>query len=279
MLVTVVAVAGVATAALAGASAAFGSLVDRRWPADEPMSPAELLWGEVGGHVQKTFPGLDPAVAVDLTPYLRKVSVPAGEAIVRAGDTATDFFVITKGQAAVGDGPPSGPGDGLGGEAILGGGVHHHTIVATQDCTLLALPAEDYVAAVTLSFQEGDEADPDEFVANRMSAGASPPSGTVASPESPPETSDARPDAPVETPPVEAFAAPAAPGPRRAVVTATELPGFVLPGGDTPTSTLDEGMVVTVIESLAGWVHVRTGAGWQGWVEEDGLETLEEGDR
>jgi len=270
MLVTVLAVAGVATAVLAGSSAALGSLVDRRWPADEPMSPAELLWGEVGGHVQKTFPGLDPEVAVDLTPYLRKVSVSAGEAIVSQGDPATDFFVITKGQAAVGDGPPSGPGDGLGGEAILGGGVHHHTIVATQDCTLLALPAQDYVAAVTLSFREGDDTDPDDVIAGRMSAGEPPPPEPAAA-----EPAAAAPaSTPVATVPVRPDT-----GPHRAVVIVAELPGFVLPGGDTATFRLDEAMVVTVIESLAGWAHVRTSSGRQGWVDETGLESIEEGER
>lgn len=292
MLATVVVLAGVAAVLMAGASAALATMVDRRWPADEPMSPAELLWGEVGGHVQKTFPGLDPEIAVDLSPYLRTLSVPAGQAIVEAGDPATDFFVITKGQAAVDDGPPSGPGDGVGGDAILGGGVHHETVVATRDCTLLALPAEDYVAAVTLSARTGDDDDPGLAVAHRMAGGEAPAVSVPEPPPAPPEggaevVAEAATEVVEPPPPPPQDDAPGvdepspAPDrePRQALVVVLELPGFVLPGGDAPTTILDEGMQVTVLESLAGWSHVRTRSGWQGWVEDTGLEMIEEADR
>ena len=37
----------------------FSPYLNRRWPATVPLSPTELLWGEAGGHVKRTFRGLD----------------------------------------------------------------------------------------------------------------------------------------------------------------------------------------------------------------------------
>jgi hypothetical protein len=33
----------------------FSPYLNRRWPATAPLSPTELLWGEAGGHVKRTF--------------------------------------------------------------------------------------------------------------------------------------------------------------------------------------------------------------------------------
>ena len=140
----------------------FGGLVDKRWPADQALTPAELLWGEVGGHVQKTFPGLDPEIAEDLSPFVVERKLAAGDTIVEAGLPAVQYHLVVKGEVLVHSDPPVtlGPGGHFGGDDILHRSANSHTVVASAESTIISLPADDYIAGLAL----GAEVDDDEYV-------------------------------------------------------------------------------------------------------------------
>lgn len=268
-------------------SQALGGLVDKRWPADEALSPSELLWGEVGGHVQKTFPGLDPEIAKDLSPFVKERKVSAGETIVEAGLPAVSYFLVVKGSVTVQANPSVtlGPGDHFGGDDIVRRHANSHTVVAAEDSTLVSLPADDYVAGLAL----GAEVDDDEYVdhalqeivaAGRLPAptaaqpmDVSPPA--AAAPASAPAPAEPAPAAAAQTAPqAPAEPAPAAAGWAEAthVVGGDDLPGYPLPEGETASTTLRSGTPLLWVEGLPGWAHVRTEAGWQGWVRTGGIQ-------
>src|SRR4051794_23017858 len=75
--------------------------VDKRWPADEPLNPIEMLWGESGGYIQRTFRGLDVGLSKDLASQFVEKKYKAGEAIIEQGDPATHFYVIKEGNVEV----------------------------------------------------------------------------------------------------------------------------------------------------------------------------------
>lgn len=150
-------------------------LVDKRWPADEPLDPTEMLWGESGGYIQRHFQGLEVETAKDLATQFVEVKVPAGAYIVEQGDPATHFYVLKEGEAEViqrvatgGSGGAAGlvredvirrhgPGDSFGELGILRRTARTASIRAIRDCTVLQLAAEDFVAGAAFSAAEDNE--------------------------------------------------------------------------------------------------------------------------
>lgn len=143
--------------------------IDKKWPPDEPLDPTEMLWGEVGGFVQKSFSGLDLNLARDLASYMDEQKVPADTWVVQYGDPSSHYYVLKKGEAEVfgGQGGPTGPiatatgrklaeGEGFGDHAITHRILSDIGVRAVTDCVILKLPAEDYIAALTVSAATGD---------------------------------------------------------------------------------------------------------------------------
>ena len=135
--------------------------IDKKWPPDEPLDPTEMLWGEVGGFVQKSFSGLDLNLARDLASYMDEQKVPADTWVVQYGDPSSHYYVLKKGEAEVfgGQGGPTGPiatatgrklaeGEGFGDHAITHRILSDIGVRAVTDCVILKLPAEDYIAAL-----------------------------------------------------------------------------------------------------------------------------------
>ncbi len=77
----------------------FSPYLNRRWPATAPLSPTELLWGEAGGHVKRTFRGLDLEEQKDIASQLNERKVAAGAPITSQGDPATAFYLLKSGTA------------------------------------------------------------------------------------------------------------------------------------------------------------------------------------
>ncbi|MGH2500171.1 MAG: cyclic nucleotide-binding domain-containing protein, partial [Candidatus Limnocylindria bacterium] len=87
---------------------------------------------------------------------LRSRRVPAGQAVVRAGDAGDRYYVIREGSAQVTlpDGTPVrtlGPGDGFGELALLFGGPRTATVTATTELVVAGLMRDDFAALVRAS--------------------------------------------------------------------------------------------------------------------------------
>ena len=80
MLITLVVLAGIAALALLIFTYIGAPFVDKRWPADEPLNPIEMLWGESGGYIQRTFRGLDLGLSKDLASQFVEQKYDAGAA-------------------------------------------------------------------------------------------------------------------------------------------------------------------------------------------------------
>ncbi len=284
MLVTVLLLVLVCGALFLLGSQLFGGLVDKRWPADEALTPSELLWAEVGGHVQKTFPGLDPEIAQDLSPFVTERKFATGDTIVEVGLPAVAYHLVVKGEVQVQSDPPQtlGPGGHFGGDDIVRRRASSHSVVASADATIISLPADDYIAGLALGAEVEDDEYVDHALAEIVSA-ARIPAPASATPM------DVNPPAPAPAPPPAAEVAPAPAAPAAAapqapqsaaapgwadathVVGGADLPGYPLPEGETATVTLPAGTPVLWVEGLPGWAHVRTETGWQGWVRTDGI--------
>src|SRR4051794_26940376 len=194
----------------------FSHAVDRRWPANEPLDPTELLWGEMGGYVQGAFKGVDLDVSKSIMSQMEETKVPAGTVIVSQGDPATHFYVLKKGAAEVLQRNAAGvdevirqykEGDSFGEVAILKRTTRTATIRAVSDCVLLQLPAADYVAAAAVSAFHGNDlfAVVDQYLAadrERSLVGVGARAGQAEAPA-----------APVTAAPVPVAPAPAAPAP------------------------------------------------------------------
>ncbi len=137
------------------------SLVDRRWSPNQPLNPTELLWAEAGAHVQRTFKGLDLTLARELATQMVERKLKAGTFLFHQGDVATHFYVLAKGKVeAVEEAPDRvlrayAPGESFGEVAILQRTARTASVRAVTDSVVLALAAEDFVAAATLSAAEG----------------------------------------------------------------------------------------------------------------------------
>src|SRR3954452_15505089 len=144
-------------------------IVDRRWPADEPLNPIEMLWGESGGYIQRTFRGLDLGTSKDLASQFVEQPYKAGETIVEQGEPATHFYVVKEGTVEVSQKVDTGTairedvinqfgaGQSFGETAILRRTARTATVRALSDCTVLELSAEDFVAGAALSAAEDNE--------------------------------------------------------------------------------------------------------------------------
>jgi CRP-like cAMP-binding protein len=81
------------------------------------------------------------------------VAVPAGTAVVREGDPGELFYIVEEGALAVtvaGETrPPIHPGGFFGEIALLRDTPRTATVTATDDCRLLTLGREQFLAAVT----------------------------------------------------------------------------------------------------------------------------------
>ncbi len=144
----------------------FSPYLNRRWPATAPLSPTELLWGEAGGHVKRTFRGLDLEDQKDLASQLNERKVPAGAPITSQGDPATAFYLLKSGTAEAVQVDASGgerklrdyaEGDSFGEVAILERSPRTATVRALTDVVVLELPAEDFVAAAAQTAAEGND--------------------------------------------------------------------------------------------------------------------------
>lgn len=241
-------------------SLAGRTVVDKRWPANEPLTPSEVLWGESGGHVSKTFPGLDPVMARDLTQYMRTKKVAPGEPVVEAGDLATAFVMLKSGSAeqidASGAKVALKPGATIGADDIIRRNPYSVTVRATAPTEVMVLDAEDYLAGVALGMSDDD----DDYVVHVL--GQYLVDGPAA--PAPPPPMYAPPGAPTPAAPVKAW-------PLSTHVVRTPAAAFLLPAGDRVIRELAPGTEVQVFETLPGWAHARTQDGWVGWVSDADL--------
>ena len=166
MLLTVIILTLIVGLVIVVVTQIFSPYLNRRWPATAPLSPTELLWGEAGGHVKRTFRGLDLEEQKDLASQLNERKVPAGTTITSQGDAATAFYLLKSGSAEAVQTEPGGgerrlreyaEGDSFGEVAILERSPRTATVRALTDCVVLELPAEDFVAAAAQTAAEGND--------------------------------------------------------------------------------------------------------------------------
>ena len=166
MLLTVIILTLIVGLVIVVVTQIFSPYLNRRWPATAPLSPTELLWGEAGGHVKRTFRGLDLEEQKDLASQLNERKVPAGTAITSQGDPATAFYLLKSGTAEAVQTEAGGgerrlreyaDGDSFGEVAILERSPRTATVRALTDCVVLELPAEDFVAAAAQTAAEGND--------------------------------------------------------------------------------------------------------------------------
>jgi hypothetical protein len=280
ILVVVVVLSVIAGLALVALTTLATPIVDRRWPADEPLNPTEMLWGESGGYIKRHFPGLDVQIGKDINSQFTEVKVPAGEAIVEQGDPATHFYVLKDGAVEVSQESPDGgvrpirrhsPGDTFGEVGILRRTPRTATIRATVDSVVLQLPAEEFVAGVAFSAAEGNVllARVNEYLAadaertERVVAAA--PTATVAEPgATAPAVADTTTVAAGDE--VESFVA-------SHVVAPPGLLAWVHPDPtEEPVATLAAGVELRVVGESGAWARVIAANGWEGWVDGRALQ-------
>ncbi|MEY2461124.1 MAG: hypothetical protein QOG30_2954 [Acidimicrobiaceae bacterium] len=247
--------------------------VDKRWPADEPLNAIEMLWGESGGYIQRTFRGLDLGVSKDIAAQFQEVKYKAGDTIIEQGEPATHFYVVKDGNVEVSQSVDTGtarredvinqfgPGQSFGETAILRRSARTATVRALSDCTVLELSAEDFVAGAALSAAEDNEllAKVDTYMQAdaARAAGAKGASGIGFLTH---QEAQAKPGSgwqPTHRVPAAGLSAWAEPDPTAAAT--AQLPG---------------GLAVAVVEERGSWAHITAENGWEGWVDGRGLEAL-----
>jgi hypothetical protein len=119
--------------------------MDRRLEAPEGLALLQAI---------PMFGPLGPITLDALARALVRVEVPAGEVVVREGDESDRFYVIESGVVRVTatDGHllrEERPGDYFGEIGLLRDVPRTATITAADDVVLLALPREEFLAAVT----------------------------------------------------------------------------------------------------------------------------------
>jgi MFS family permease len=99
------------------------------------------------------FAPLQPSTLEQLADRLQEVRVPAGDVIVRQGESGDRFYLIEAGTVEVAvDGRPGhdlGPGEGFGEIALLRDVPRTATVTARTDAVLYALERDVFVPAVT----------------------------------------------------------------------------------------------------------------------------------
>ena len=285
LLIIVLGLSVLAGVGLVAVTALATPLVDRRWPADEPLNPTEMLWGESGGYIKRHFKGLDDELGKDINSQFTEVKVPAGEAIVEQGDPATHFYVLKEGEVEVSQELPDGsvqpirrhgPGDTFGELGILRRTPRTATIRATVDSVVLQLPAGEFIAGVAFSAAEGNEllSKTNTYLAAdaaRATQASAPPPAPAPSASVPSATAPA---ARADTTTVEQPGAPAggARRPGRFIVThivpASGLSSWDEPDPSKPPSgALAGGTELRRIGESGAWARVRSANGWEGWVD------------
>jgi hypothetical protein len=274
VLVTVLLISLVAGAGLLVLSTLGTPLVDRRWPADEPLDPTEMLWGESGGYIKRHFPGLDVEIGKDINSQFTEVKVPAGEAVVEQGDPATHFYVLKSGDVEVSQRLADGServirthaaGDTFGEVGILRRTPRTATIRAVNDTVVLQLPAEEFVAGVAFSAAEGNEllARVNEYLAADAEraeqivpeAPVAPAAAVQAAPVADTTTTFHADDVIAEFTPTH-------------VVPASGMPAWAEPdAGAEPVASLDGGVELRVVAESGAWARVVGANGWEGWVD------------
>jgi Cyclic nucleotide-binding domain/Bacterial SH3 domain len=259
-----------------------GRLVDRAWPADEPLDATEMLWGESGGYIQRHFKGLELDESKELASQFVEDKVRAGQFICEQGDQPDYFFVLKEGEAEVVQQLHEGglvrevtirrygPGDSFGEIAILRRTTRTASVRAISDCVVLKLPAEDFVAGAALSAAQESVilGRVDDYLAadrlrTQVRAAPGPAPGFTA-------TAVMAPPAPAPAPAPSAPApAPSAPAWRAThVVPATGLLAWSRPDPSAPAATtLAAGVEVQVVDATGVWRKVVAANGWQGWVD------------
>jgi hypothetical protein len=274
LLVTVLLVSVVAGIGLVCLTTLATPLVDRRWPADEPLDPTELLWGESGSYIKRHFPGLDVDLGKDINTQFTEVKVPDGEAVVEQGDPATHFYVLKSGEVEVSQRQADGTerairthvaGDTFGEVGILRRTPRTATIRAKGDAVVLQLPAEEFVAGVAFSAAEGNEllSRVNEYLAaDAARAETAVPAAPVA-----PAAAAAAPV--VDTVTVsQAVVEDTAPFVPTHAVPAAGMPAWANPDpSETPVATLAGGVELRVVGETGAWARVVGANGWEGWVD------------
>jgi MFS family permease len=106
---------------------------------------------------------LEPAQLERLASAAQPLAVPAGTAVIRAGDTGDRFYVVRSGRLAVTAGTERaedlGPGDGFGEIALLRDVPRTATVTTESDSDLIAIDREPFLEAVTGFDESGREAD------------------------------------------------------------------------------------------------------------------------
>jgi hypothetical protein len=265
LLVVVLVLAIVGLVVVGALSQAGGKLVDKRWPAGEPLTPSEVLWGESGSYVSKNFPGLNPTIARDLTQYMVSRKVAPGDVIIEAGDLPTRFVMLKSGAAEQldrrGASTPVAPGATFGADDIIRRQQYSVTVRATAPCEIITLEAEDYLAGVALGMSDDD----DDYVVGVLAGYMSPGAPPIASAPAP--AGGFAPPPPMAPKPV---------GPKWPAAThstTADTAALVLPAGDRVLFSVPAGTEVQVFESLPGWAHIRTEDGRVGWASDAGLKS------
>jgi hypothetical protein len=247
ILLVVVVLAVLAGLGLAVLGTLATPLIDRRWPADEPLNPTEMLWGESGGYIRRHFPGLDVEIGKDINTQFAEQKVPAGTPVFEQGDPAEFVYVLKSGEVEVTQDVGgrqqairrySAEGDVFGEIAVLRRTPRTATVRAVTDAVVLQLPGQDFIAGVAFSASEGND-----LLANvnkRMAEDA-----------------------------LRAKQVPAAPA---FAATHTVPDGgaraWAEPdGSQQPVGALDAGTPVRVLESRGDWALVETADGSTAWVD------------
>jgi MFS family permease len=130
----------------------------------EPTLELSLLLGS------PLFAALPPRTLEVLAAALEAEDVPAGAAIVRAGEPGERYYLVAEGSVRVepaAAGPVTlGPGEGFGEIALLRDVPRTATVVAVDDCRLFTLEREAFLTAVTGSVTSLAAAD--EMIASRL---------------------------------------------------------------------------------------------------------------
>ena len=287
LLLVVLLLSVVGGAALVLLSTAGTPFVNKRWPADEPLDPTEMLWGESGNYIQRHFKGLDLDASKDLATQFVEVKVPAGEYIVEQGDPATHFYVMKSGEAEVIQRSQvgglqredvirrHGAGDSFGEIGILRRSARTASIRALSDSVVLQLAAEDFVAGAAYSAAEGNEllARVDTYLtADRRRAESTATRRNLDAPPASAPSAVATAVAAADTTTgldlahTDVFVA-------THVVSAAGLLAWDHPDAEAqPVATLAAGVELRVVGETGAWARVVAANGWEGWVDGRALQ-------
>ena len=143
-------------------------LVDRRWPADEPLDPTEMLWGESGGYIKRHFPGLDVEIGKDINTPVHRGEGPGRRGRRRAGRSRPPTSTCVKsGEVEVTQELPDGTERPIrtprrratpsARSASCGARRAPRPSGPSPTPSCCSCPAEEFVAGVAFSAAEGNE--------------------------------------------------------------------------------------------------------------------------